>query len=147
MQEKDVELVTYTEAERRDHTERLEAMAEDDGETWDLSDNDRSALRFALQAVHLAGKAICTYCGHIGDKSSAAMADHILSCDKRPEMKLFAMMDVVREYAAHKPECSQSKPWYAGRPGHFCTCGLAELLGGERHGTAGNDPVERSGRD
>ena len=119
---------TYTESERREHTERLHAMIEDDHETWDLSDNDRAALRFALESVLLANKAICTYCGHIGDKSSTAMADHALACDKRPEARLIDMLFTLRAYAVHRPECSQSKPWLAGRPLHHCTCGLAKLL-------------------
>ena len=36
----------------REHTERLEAMVEDDGDTWDLSDNDKAALRFALAQIN-----------------------------------------------------------------------------------------------
>jgi len=31
-----------------DHIERLRAMAFDHGETWDLSDNDQAAIRWAL---------------------------------------------------------------------------------------------------
>jgi hypothetical protein len=33
----------WTEDERKEHTERLRAMIEDDGHAWDLSDNDRAA--------------------------------------------------------------------------------------------------------
>lgn len=35
----------------REHIERLQAMAEDDGDTWDLSDNDKAAIRFALKEL------------------------------------------------------------------------------------------------
>lgn len=136
------EIRTYTEDERREHTERLAAMIEDDGDTWDLSDNDKAALRFAHQAVTLAGLAVCAYCGHIGPKTSAAMSEHAVSCDKRPEMTLFNLMDAIKAYAAHKPECSQSKPWYQGRPLHHCTCGLAKLVGLESAQALQDDPVE-----
>jgi NADH pyrophosphatase NudC (nudix superfamily) len=119
---------TYTEAERREHTERLRAMLEDDGDTWDLSDNDKAALGMALQAVELANLSVCNYCGHVGPKTSQAMVDHVLTCEKRPEMRLFNHIDALRAYVRHEPMCSQSKPWRAGRPLHHCSCGLDELL-------------------
>lgn len=34
-----------------DMLERIEAMAEDDGDTWDLSDNDRAALAWAAREL------------------------------------------------------------------------------------------------
>jgi hypothetical protein len=86
--------LVFTEAERREHTERLRAMLEDDGETWDLSDNDKAAIRMALSAVENSDKAICSYCGAIGPKNSEHMADHALTCDKRPEAKL---VDVIEQ--------------------------------------------------
>jgi hypothetical protein len=39
-----------------EHIERLEAMTQDDGETWDLSDNDKAAIRYALQQLAEARK-------------------------------------------------------------------------------------------
>lgn len=91
------EMVTFTEAERREHTERLEAMVEDDGQTWDLSDNDKAALRFALEAVRLAGHAICSYCGHVGEKTSAAMADlHAQVASQAEEIATLKSLDELR---------------------------------------------------
>jgi NADH pyrophosphatase NudC (nudix superfamily) len=119
---------TYTADQRREHTERLRAMVEDDGETWDLSDNDKAALRMALQAVELANHSVCTYCGHIGDKTTDAMTEHVLACEKRPEMRLFNHIDALRAYVRHEPMCSQAKREFAGRPLHHCTCGLDKLL-------------------
>jgi hypothetical protein len=119
---------TWTEAERREHTERLRAMLEDDGDTWDLSDNDKAAIRMALSAVEHANLAVCSYCGHIGPKNSADMAEHALTCEKRPEMRLFNHIDALRAYARHEPMCSQAKREFAGRPLHHCSCGLDKLL-------------------
>jgi hypothetical protein len=123
-----VNRTTFTEAEQREHTERLRAMVEDDGETWDLSDNDKAALRMALAAVENANLSFCVYCGKIGPKASADMVDHTLTCEKRPEMRLFNHIDALRAYVRHEPMCSQAKPWLAGRPLHHCTCGLDGLL-------------------
>ncbi len=119
---------TWTEDERKEHTERLHAMIEDGGDTWDLSDNDKAALVMALSAVELANHAVCSYCGHIGPKTPLEMADHALSCDKRPEARLFVHIDALRAYVRHEPMCSQAKAWTAGRPLHHCTCGLDALL-------------------
>lgn len=41
-----------------EHLERLQAMAEDDGETWDLSPNDQAALRAVLQQVRVLQDAL-----------------------------------------------------------------------------------------
>jgi hypothetical protein len=119
---------TYTDDECREHTERLRAMVEDCGETWDLSDNDKAALGMALQAVELASKAVCNYCGHIGPKTASDMVEHVLTCEKRPEIRLFNHIDALRAYVRHEPMCSQAKREFAGRPLHHCTCGLDELL-------------------
>jgi hypothetical protein len=35
----------------REHRDRLAAMVEDDGDTWDLSDNDRAACRAGAEAI------------------------------------------------------------------------------------------------
>lgn len=120
---------TWTDDERREHTERLQAMLEDDGDTWDLSDNDKAALTMALSAVMLASKSICSYCGHVGEKTASAMVDHVLACEKRPEARMVDMLIALRAYAQHLPECSQAKPWFKGRPLHHCSCGLDDLLG------------------
>jgi 5-methylcytosine-specific restriction endonuclease McrA len=118
----------WTEDERKEHTERLRAMIEDDGHAWDLSDNDRAALAMALSAVELANHSVCTYCGHVGPKTSTDMVDHLLSCDKRPEVRLLNYADALKAYVCHEPMCSQAHPWTAGRPLHHCSCGLDELL-------------------
>jgi hypothetical protein len=38
-------------AEEQEHLDRLQAMTEDEGDTWDLSDNDKLAIRFALDRI------------------------------------------------------------------------------------------------
>jgi hypothetical protein len=43
--------ITLDQETPRDQIERLRAMATDHGETWDLSDNDRAAIRFALGQI------------------------------------------------------------------------------------------------
>ena len=35
-----------------------------------------------------ADKSICTYCGHIGPKTSEAMVEHMATCEKHPTMKM-----------------------------------------------------------
>lgn len=35
----------------QEHRERLEAMVEDNGQTWDLSDNDKAAIRWAIETL------------------------------------------------------------------------------------------------
>lgn len=55
-------------AERKEHLERLQAMGEDDGETWDLSENDKAAIRAGAHALRLllhppsAGERTCGTC-------------------------------------------------------------------------------------
>jgi hypothetical protein len=116
-------VTTYTAKETREHTERLRAMVEDDGETWDLSDNDKAALRMALEAVELANSAICNYCGHVGPKERDAMVDHTLSCDKRPEVKLLNYIDTLRAFARHEPMCKAYRYPGLGK----CDCGYAVM--------------------
>ena len=36
-----------------DHLSRLQAMTDDKGETWDLSDNDRAALAWAVELLQV----------------------------------------------------------------------------------------------
>lgn len=38
-------------SETREHAERLQAMSEDDGETWDLSENDQAACKAGAAAL------------------------------------------------------------------------------------------------
>lgn len=40
------------------HLDRLRAMAEDDGQSWDLSPNDKEAIRWAVDQAVAQGRAI-----------------------------------------------------------------------------------------
>lgn len=57
--------------EINEHLERLQAMADDSGETWDLSENDQAAIRWALESLAVAShvpqaptRPTCPTCGH-----------------------------------------------------------------------------------
>jgi hypothetical protein len=41
-----------------EHLERVQAMSEDNGQTWDLSRNDQAALRHVLDLIELMAEEI-----------------------------------------------------------------------------------------
>jgi hypothetical protein len=66
---KDYTLMTV--AEQEEHRERIAAMIEDDGDTWDLSENDKKALRFALACIEFYENTMIAATAQAEGRSSA----------------------------------------------------------------------------
>lgn len=102
-------------------------MSTDDGETWDLSDNDLAALRAVLAELT-----------RLHEENERLVQDAI-DAGKRIEVaesSLTALRaDVLRlqPYVQHKPNCpalpaNTDRYTLSGRPFRDCDCGLADAL-------------------
>lgn len=129
---------------------RIQQMANDGGDTWDLSDNDRAALRALYiryhQLAYVGRKIQCSYCGEImefasleekvSEAAQRRVADHTLACPQRPEAQLvdqvFELCEILKtlEWVRVRSGGKAASPWVdvcpdcnAKKPGpHATTC-------------------------